>query len=124
MTTNHSWEEDLGTAEEVLAALKEMKAAAGWEERFDAEFGRAGFRANNVDWKVCAPEIKAFFRAELSRQTRTNNSGRINYQNGYRDALVELREKVEALRCTENNQLDRMQNVTLAAVLSLLTPKP
>lgn len=87
MTINHSWEEDLGTAEEVLAALKDMKV-------------------------------------ELSRQTRTNNSGRINYQNGYRDALVELREKVEALRCTENNQLDRMQNVTLAAVLSLLTPKP
>lgn len=39
-----------------------------WEEEFDDRFGRAGFRANNVDWTVCAPEIKNFIRTLLTSQ--------------------------------------------------------
>lgn len=79
MTTNHSWEEDLGTAEEVLAALKEMKAAAGWEERYWDGYGgnfmeiaRCADKGNDVAYgKLLAKlqiDLASFFRAELSRQ--------------------------------------------------------
>lgn len=42
-----------------------------WEKEFDERFGRAGFRANNVDWTVCAPEVKDFIRATRLKERET-----------------------------------------------------
>jgi hypothetical protein len=65
-----------------------------WESEFDERFGRVGFRRNNVDWEVCAPELKHFI-------TSTRLSA---YAEGKKDALNDGGGSGEGINTSEYNR--------------------